>query len=314
MADRIGELEYALEAAPGFYAFMLSEAGRAMTDRLKAQAERVKVLSLDVFDTVLLRDSTSELARFDETAFRYLRRNLSIPRSLISPPAAAVLARVHAAADAYQMAPPVRALGPGGVTTWSSEARYADITLQLVRRMGVEDYWWKMATLGWRSAELEVETNRLERSPMMEEVIEHAARHGTKVILVSDMYLEGDTIAGLVEGTGVDMTCIDRVVSSADRGLTKRSGTIFPELAREMGVEPGEMLHAGDNLHSDYRQPMRCGLQVQHLPIPARLRRLRMQSHRETCRRLFETEDAPLPMELPEGPARAPGRVPWIAA
>lgn len=276
MIERFGALEEAMAAAADHAAFFADPAAAELEASLNTRLAEVDVLSLDVFDTVLLRDGSSELERFSETAGRFVE---IFPGVTVQ---SATMARVLAASDAYRFGAPVQG---------TTEGRLEEIAAQMAVMLGLPG-----ATRAWIDAEMAVEPAHLAASPLMARLIAAAPR----VVFLSDMYLEASRITALLAAAGIDLPEGAEVISSADLRVNKRSGTIFPVLAAEWDVEPTRILHIGDALLSDFRQPLAAGWQAQVLPVPRVLLNARADSHRATALRLFGDADLPLPMAVPE--------------
>jgi len=82
---------------------------------------------------------------------------------------------------------------------------------------------------------------------------------GKKVIIITDMYLPKDVIAGILDRNGIRY---DRLYVSSEIGLTKHDGTLFQHVLNDMGIQPGRMVHIGDNPRADLRIPERLGIRT----------------------------------------------------
>lgn len=99
--------------------------------------------------------------------------------------------------------------------------------------------------------ELCAEETFLFRSPSAAALIEEARARGIRIIAVSDIYLQSHQVARLLRSCDVDL---DEVYASADfcaSNLGKYNGTIFDHVAMREGVAPNRILHIGDNRVSD---------------------------------------------------------------
>lgn len=87
-----------------------------------------------------------------------------------------------------------------------------------------------------------------------------ARAHGLRVVLVSDMYLAGETLREILTGLGlVDYDAL--YLSSAERA-TKYYGGLWEVLLAREGVSPAEIIHLGDNEISDDKIPAGRGLKT----------------------------------------------------
>ncbi|MGI6628900.1 MAG: hypothetical protein ACOX4K_11245 [Bacillota bacterium] len=104
--------------------------------------------------------------------------------------------------------------------------------------------------------ELRLESGYLIRREKMCEMLQYALNSGKTVYLVSDMYLPGDILKGLLDGLGIG---IDRenVLVSCDHGVSKTSG-LFKVLRQKAGKK--KILHIGDNIEADIAAAVQYGI------------------------------------------------------
>lgn len=227
-----------------------------------AVAERIKVISFDVFDTALLRECRSEAGRFRDISERFVAHC----RSEGEPPPFsaedALLARAMAARAAYAISP--SAAG-------NREGRFEDIARITCDLLGRPDL-----TPAYIANELAYEEDALMANPLVVRLTRSLP--DTKAIFISDMYLEGDKIAGLLTKR-LGMAVAGRVHSSADGLGSKRTGGIFQHVETLLQVSAEQILHIGDSLRSDYQMPKRRGWHAFHLPMPANEIRSRRACH-----------------------------------
>lgn len=93
---------------------------------------------------------------------------------------------------------------------------------------------------------------------------EYARLQGKRVILVSDIFFDGDFIHSLLESCGYHDH--DAVYLSSETGLLKATGNMFPHVLAAEGVAASDVLHIGDNPSADISQGRSNGLSVYHLP------------------------------------------------
>ena len=83
---------------------------------------------------------------------------------------------------------------------------------------------------------------------------------------ISDFYADTGFMEALLKKAGFPLEFSFMYISCEHR-LNKRSGRLFEKAVRELGAEPGAMLHIGDNAFSDVSVPRSLGLDVlQYLP------------------------------------------------
>jgi hypothetical protein len=183
-----------------------------------------KLLSLDVFDTCLIRDFVSQ-----ESLWYLVGREIVSQLPGISSPAGFVRLRGRTEVD-------VR-----------GRAAAEDITLADV-------YTALALTCGWSpeqqrqalAIEEELELRGLRLNPAVQDLLARA--DGAPVCYLSDT----------PHRTAFIRSCLDAqslpagpVLSSGDLGLLKGTGSLYREAFKRFGVTPGQLLHVGNNLRAD---------------------------------------------------------------
>jgi hypothetical protein len=255
-----GQIERMLEEVEDRHAAL---AGGAVHDAVRATIGQTldrlgcSVLSFDVFDTLVLRNDMSEAERYWVLSDRIAQLLLG------EPPGGPVtedlyLARNEAMHLCYRFSPTVN----GCV-----EGRIADV-LHLVARAAPRLAGQEQRML---DIEIEAEMSWLAPNHALLGAAADAVEAGRRVILVSDMYLDGGSIMRIVEGVcGSRLDGKVELFSSGDLIINKRSGRIFPYLSEKLGVPPTGFLHLGDSLEGDFVQPRLAGWHSMHHPVAAR--------------------------------------------
>lgn len=122
---------------------------------------------------------------------------------------------------------------------------------------------WAPRVRDLKAIELAEEARCSRDHPLGKQLWDIAASAGVQRCFISDMYLGARRIKSLLERNGYESP---RVICSSDHGCNKSSGKLFHVAAGELGLEPSEILHIGDNVASDQLQAKRCGLKM--LPFP----------------------------------------------
>ncbi len=210
------------------------------------------MLSMDVFDTVLLRNAKPETLRFAEIA-----EQQAAAASAAGHPVGArtlLLARLEAAHLAYRARPAVDGHREGHIDDiMKIQCRMADLPEALAPLL--------------KTVELAYEAENLAPNGLFLDLAEQFKAAGKPVILISDMYLDSAAIAGLVATVTRRGKLFDRVFSSAEAGASKRSGGLYGKVAKQMGIAPERILHIGDSLPGDVRQARNAGWRALHFPI-----------------------------------------------
>ena len=97
-----------------------------------------------------------------------------------------------------------------------------------------------------------------------QQLVQAAVSSGKHVIAVSDMYLPTEFIKSLLEHCGINS--IEKIFVSGEIGLTKRSGHLYEHVAEEMGVRYREIVHIGDNAKTDVRVPRKMSIRAFFYP------------------------------------------------
>lgn len=114
-----------------------------------------------------------------------------------------------------------------------------------------------------REAELRCERMALRARPAARALYDAARRHGKRIIAVSDMYLPAAFLRDVLRENGME---VDALYVSCEQGARKSDGALYARVAEQEGCAPGEMLHFGDNRHSDVEQALKRGVCALWLP------------------------------------------------
>ncbi|RVU19137.1 HAD-IA family hydrolase [Methylobacterium oryzihabitans] len=93
---------------------------------------------------------------------------------------------------------------------------------------------------------------------------------GKRLIAVSDMYFPGAWIEEILTRLGL-RDFFEHVFVSLDEGATKQTGRLFEVVLDRLGVAASDVMHCGDNPHSDIAMGRGAGLAVTHVDQHAHL-------------------------------------------
>lgn len=93
---------------------------------------------------------------------------------------------------------------------------------------------------------------------IVREIIE-AKQQGYQVVLISDMYWPLNYIKKLLLNCGFEIE-LNGIYISCDYGESKADGKLFDTVIDQLKVLPNEICHTGDNIHSDYINPINKGI------------------------------------------------------
>lgn len=232
-----------------------------------------KLVSLDIFDTLLLRNDKCEARRFWEMSGSIVR---VLVKAGITPPSVCdlFLARAHATRAGYACEAQIAGF------------REAEIRRIIATQIGLLGLDPQLSPV-FLAAELEYEAANVVGNRFLLAAVRHA--FGPVPLLgLSDMYLSGTDIRGLVACVLKGECSLEVVFSSADRTPAKRSGGAFDHAASAMRLDPGDLLHVGDDVSADLNQAHQHGWRAVLFPVTdseAERRRRDLQEFLEETRR-----------------------------
>lgn len=140
-------------------------------------------------------------------------------------------------------------------TKMEPHATFDDIYEYMEKNCSLElrGYSWQQL----KKLELDTECEILVRNIPMYEVYKHAKEIGKRVVLTSDMYLSAKEIAPILNNCGY--TDYDRLYVSSDCKKTKYRLDLFKYVAEMESVNPGKIVHIGDNYQDDVINAEKCG-------------------------------------------------------
>ena len=82
-----------------------------------------------------------------------------------------------------------------------------------------------------------------------------------KMYCISDFYMGADSLKILLDYLKLPVK-IEKIYSSADYLLNKRSGNLYKEAEKELGITPKQHIHVGDNQYSDIDMAKNLGIET----------------------------------------------------
>ncbi|MDR3477074.1 MAG: hypothetical protein P4M14_03495 [Gammaproteobacteria bacterium] len=206
---------------------------------LNEYADKIKILSLDCFDTLLWRKTAAPKDIFTLLAERPLAKKLGVTAHQ----------RISAAARAYRTK---------FVTKGSRQIHLKDIYRGFTSFTVAEQ-----DALAEEEIQTEIEMCFAFR-PFVE-LIRQAHQLGLKVIIVSDIYFSEIELRHLLSHHLPDdvMTMIDEIVCSFDFNTSKSEG-LFPLVLKKLNTPASSVLHIGDHGNADFQIPRQLGLHALH--------------------------------------------------
>jgi len=205
--------------------------------RLEQGIRRAKVVSLDVFDTALLR-----LVRKPADVFLYMQSD--VRRLLHRPNLGFVESRVAAEHQAREESRQARA---------TDETKLDEIYTVLRRLLDCDE----ATVLQIKQLEIKAENALCYANPQIAKLLSAELNGGQKLVFSSDMYLPAEEITGLLKRNGFKDAPL---YLSSELGVSKHEGGLFDRVLTDLKCQPGDMLHIGDNPHSDVTRPKARGI------------------------------------------------------
>jgi len=215
--------------------------------RISKQIESAKLVSFDVFDTVLFRTVSAPHRIFFNAGKRlnelYLQYGFSDE----------VFAGMRREADALARK-----------RVWEN-SQYEDVTLDEIYDEFCFDDEYKMHA---KECELETEARYVYLNCYMESFLRYCREQGKKVAMVSDTYFSEQQIKRLLEGSGFDTSLVDFFIISSENRVLKYNGKLFKKLIEAVpGLNLQDLLHIGDNRTADIEGADIAGIRAEHYPV-----------------------------------------------
>lgn len=202
-----------------------------------------RVASFDVFDTLVARACGSPQTVFSCVERRALQMGLDVEG----------FAEERAKAEC-------RAIGAVGEQRLKLEDIYAN--LRSSRLCALRDQLMEM--------EKQAEVDLCVPIKGGVELYRRCLKSYEAVVIVSDMYLPADLIARILKSCGI--TGYAKLFVSCEYGETKSVGGLYEVVASDLGVSLNQIVHYGDNLHSDFlsarKRGIRAGMMADGKEIP----------------------------------------------
>jgi len=142
------------------------------------------------------------------------------------------------------------------LTEKSEEVTLEQIYTKLGQQTGIKAEFLEQI----KQKEIELELKYCKSRSYIKELFELANTLGKQVIITSDMYLPNPVIEEMLHKNGFED--YDKLYLSCDIGLTKNTGKLYQYIIKDLGVQPSQILHIGDNTWSDLEMAKNNGLQA----------------------------------------------------
>ena len=183
-----------------------------------------KVISFDIFDTLLFRPYNKPSDLFLHLEGKYSKENFAVTRM-----------------DAERIAR--RKIREG-----------EEITLGDIYALMPSDMQFLM------QKEVELEKEKLFANDSNKYLFDYFRNAERKIVLTSDMYLSSSVISDILGKKGIKG--YHKIYLSSEIKKTKRTGNLFKYVCDDLKIKPSELTHIGDNEQSDWLVPKALGIKA----------------------------------------------------
>ena len=233
---------------------------------VKAKDPSIDLVSVDIFDTLLYRNTIPEDMRFYEIS-KVFSQLLSTKYNINISTEDLFIQRLLSAKYAYRLTSKIKSV---------REANHRTIVYSILNAFELDESYYN----DYQNTEIQYEIESLQLNRKIVDYL-HELKHAMnkKVIAISDMYLTSGQISQLVKAKLKEFT-LDEIYSSADFGINKATGHLYPKVAELEGIDYENWIHCGDNYGSDYLSPAKLGITSVFTPRDFAWR-VRAKLHRE---------------------------------
>jgi len=213
------------------------------SDSIFTAIDKHKVISFDIFDTLITRKTFSPREIFN---FVEVRFNSSSEQKI----SGFKQFRVIAENAAHQNA----------ITNNKQECTFDEIYHQLEKLMGITHE----TALLLKELEVVVEVEYSIPRARGIELLEYAKKANKTIILTSDMYFTQHEILQLLKKNSIEG--YKKIFVSSEIRLKKKTGDLFKFIENNLSVDFKEILHIGDNIDGDVKVPESLGIKTFRTP------------------------------------------------
>jgi predicted HAD superfamily hydrolase len=137
--------------------------------------------------------------------------------------------------------------------------------------------------LPMKEEEISAEIRTSVANPEILPVFQQCLELGKKVILVSDMYLPGEVIGKMLRKNGIEG--YRKLYISCEHGAGKHEGKLYDLIISDLGLKAEDILHIGNNAHSDFKVPRLKGINAVRYESPCERYARKFPREYRFCRR-----------------------------
>lgn len=208
-----------------------------------ARLPKFKIVSFDIFDTLIHRTMHRPTDVFDAIAARLQHSDFG----LMNPEIVSSYAHKRVAAETEARA---RLMN----SHRTPEVRLTEIYDVLAELLSLSPEQQEYLV----QQELELEERFCHPNPVMQALFLMAGQDGRQVVLCSDMYLPPQFIEKLLVKCNYAKPYI--LLVSGEQRKSKHEGTMYHEVLKHFSVQPHEVIHFGDNEHADVKIARKIGI------------------------------------------------------
>ncbi len=198
----------------------------------KIEYEKYDIISFDIFDTLIFRNLHSPVDLFDLVELKY---NKEFNKRINDFKEKRILAQSICKSKSIE-----------------EEITINDIYFEL------QNYYDLSVVKMLKKIELEVELLITQANYDIKEEYDKLIQNGKKIIIISDMYLEKETIKAILSKCGYNNYF--KLYLSSDLKKKKSTGTIFRFVLDDLKLSSDKIIHIGDNKQNDYLMPKKFGI------------------------------------------------------
>lgn len=199
--------------------------------------EKIKIISFDIFDTLLERPCiypTDIFSLLNDSASNIINDNFYKIRKNIEQEAIKKLNNVN-------------------------------LTIYDIYNYLSEKYYLKDSDKKYLfDLEIELEKKLLSTKKTVKELYDLAIKYNKKVICISDMYLTSEILSDILKDKNYNN--ISHIYVSSEIKKRKDDGELFKYVLERENIKPLELLHIGDNKVSDFEIPLKIGIPAYYIP------------------------------------------------
>lgn len=157
-------------------------------------------------------------------------------------------------------------IGLNGLSSARIEAEKKARSLSKREDVTIEEIYEQLSFFGYsnekiqkiKAEELLLEKKVLIANPAIKQIYEYCLAKSKRIFIISDMYLPQSFLEEVLLREGYNSW--EDIYVSGKIGLTKETGNLFKQFISDHHLLPSQILHIGDNHHSDGKRALELGV------------------------------------------------------